>query len=140
VPPTTSARPFRDGLLTLKPPRLLGSRCAACGTTAFPPRDFCPACRAVGGLEQAELATNGRVHSYTVVRQAPPGVAVPYVLAWIDLPADRLRLMSTVVGIAPEDVQLGLPVELELTAFGTADDGAELLGYRFRAARAGVAA
>jgi uncharacterized OB-fold protein len=79
------------------------------------------------------------VHSFTVVRQAPPGVEVPYVLAWIDLPSDRARLMSTLVGVAPEDVVLDLPAELELTAFGAAEDGGELLGYRFRATGAGVA-
>jgi hypothetical protein len=146
MPPTTAssagahtsgpaaARPFREGLLALDPPRLLGSRCAACGTTAFPPRDFCPACRAAEGLQRIELAANGSVHSFTVVRQAPPGVEVPYVLAWVDLPSDQVRLMSTVVGVAPEEVVLDLPVELEVAPFGTADDGAELMGYRFRAA------
>jgi uncharacterized OB-fold protein len=134
-----AARPFRDGLLTLEPPRLLGSRCGACGTTAFPVREFCPACRAVEGVEPVALSPRGRVHSFTVVRQAPPGVEVPYVLAWIDLPSDRVRLMSTVVGLAPEEVALNLPAELELTAFGTAEDGGELLGYRFRATGTGVA-
>jgi len=143
MPPTTAssagsgpaaARPFREGLLALDPPRLLGSRCGACGTTTFPPRGFCPACRAAEGLQRVELAAKGRVHSYTVVRQAPPGVEVPYVLAWVDLPSDQVRLMSKVVGIAPEEVVLDLPVELELAPFGTADDGADLMGYRFRAA------
>jgi len=134
MPPTTAssagsgpaaARPFREGLLALDPPRLLGSRCGACGTTTFPPRGFCPACRAAEGLQRVELAAKGRVHSYTVVRQA---------LAWVDLPSDQVRLMSKVVGIAPEEVVLDLPVELELAPFGTADDGADLMGYRFRAA------
>ena len=142
MPPTNTlnssappqARPFREGLVSLEPPRLLGSRCGACATTTFPPREFCPACRAIDGLEPAELETRGRVHSFTVVRQAPPGVAVPYVLAWVDLPADRVRLMTTVVGVEPEAVELGLPVELELTPFATAEEGAELLGFRFRAA------
>jgi uncharacterized OB-fold protein len=136
VPPSglAAARPFREGLLALDPPRLLGSRCAACVTTTFPPRGFCPTCRTAEGLQRVELAGKGRVHSYTVVRQAPLGVEVPYVLAWVDLPSDQVRLMSTVVGIAPEEVLLDLPVELELAPFGTADDGAELVGYRFRAA------
>lgn len=140
MPPTNTSdasapvptRPFREGLVSLEPPRLLGSRCGACATTTFPPREFCPACRAVAGLERTELDRRGRIHSFTVVRQAPPGVAVPYVLAWVDLPADRVRLMSTVVGAEPEAVELGLPVELELTPFATGEDGAELLGFRFR--------
>ena len=132
APAPPQARPFREGLLSLEPPRLLGSRCGACATTIFPPREFCPACRAVAGLERTELDRHGRIHSFTVVRHAPPGVAVPYVLAWVDLPVDRVRLMSTVVGVEPEAVELGRPVELELTPFATAEDGAELLGFRFR--------
>jgi uncharacterized OB-fold protein len=131
-------RPFREGLLSVEPASLLGSKCAACGTVAFPAREFCAACRSVEGLEEVTLDAAGVVHSFTVVRQAPPGVEVPYVLAWIDLPGDGVRLMATVSGIEPERVELGMPVELELTPFGTADDGAELLGFRFRPA--GVAA
>lgn len=135
-PPETAfrARPFRDGLLRLDPPRLLGSRCPACGTTAFPPRTFCPGCRAVDGLEETELGVEGRVHSFTVVRQAPPGVEVPYVLAQIDLPADDVRLMARVVGVAPAEVVLDMPVTLDLAPVGTAEDGAVLVGHRFTAA------
>lgn len=140
MPPTESPsgpRPFREGLLRLEPPALLGSRCTACGATAFPPREFCPACRATDGLAESALSAEGRVHSFTVVRQAPPGIEVPYVLGWIDLPADDVRLMARVVGVAPEQVELDMPVRLELTPFDTAGDGADLLGYHFRA---GVAA
>ncbi|GAA4879020.1 Zn-ribbon domain-containing OB-fold protein [Actinomycetospora straminea] len=126
-----AARPFREGLLSLDPPRLLGSRCGACGTATFPARDVCPACRAeeVAGHE---LSTRGRIHSFTVVRQAPAGVEVPYVLAWIDLPADDVRLMAQVVGVAPEEVSHGLPVSLELVPFEHDESGAPLMGHRFR--------
>jgi uncharacterized OB-fold protein len=128
-----AARPFRESLLRLEPPRLLASRCTACGATAFPARPFCPACRAVDGLLETELTAQGHVYTFTVVRQAPPGVEVPYVLAQIDLPADDVRLMATVVGIAPEDVVIDLPVTLDLVPFGMDEDGAPLLGYAFRA-------
>jgi uncharacterized OB-fold protein len=76
------------------------------------------------------------VCTFTVVRQAPPGVEVPYVLAQIDLPADDVRLMATVVGVEPEDVVIGMPVVLDLVPFGVDADGASLLGYAFRAATA----
>jgi uncharacterized protein len=128
-----TARPFREGLLRLEPPRLLASRCTVCGTTTFPARAFCPSCRIVDGLAEVELTTQGRVHTFTVVRQAPPGVEVPYVLAQIDLPADDVRLMATVVGVAPEDVVIDMPVTLDLVPFGVDEDGAPLLGYAFRA-------
>jgi uncharacterized OB-fold protein len=128
-----TARPFREGLLRLEPPRLLASRCVTCGAKAFPARTFCPACRAVDGLVETELTLRGRVHTFTVVRQAPSGVEVPYVLAQIDLPADDVRLMATVGGVAPEDVVIDMPVTLDLVPFGVDADGAPLLGYTFRA-------
>jgi len=118
-------RPFREGLLTIDPPRLHGSRCSACGVTAFPAREFCPGCRAPEGIQPVELDNEGRVHSFTVVRQAPPGVEVPYILAWVDLPADDVRLLARVEG----DVELDMPVSLALTPF---DD--ELVGFCFRRA------
>jgi uncharacterized OB-fold protein len=146
MPPTTAeppgaapARPFREGLVALDPPQLLGSRCAACGTTAFPSREFCPSCRAVENIDRTELATEGRIHSFTIVRQAPPGMPVPYVLAWVDLQDDGVRLLTTVVGTRPEEVELDQPVVLELTPFGTADDGADLMGFRFRTTSEGKA-
>ncbi|MEQ3553441.1 OB-fold domain-containing protein [Pseudonocardia nematodicida] len=127
----TRARPFRDGLLTLQPLRLLGSRCTACDCAVFPARTFCPACRAAT-VDPVELSPVGRVHSFTVVRQAPPDVEVPYTLAWIDLPTDRVRLMAQVVGVPPEEVTLDMPVELEPAPFGVDDTGSELVGFRFR--------
>ena len=133
APVEPASRPFRDGLLRLDPPRLLASRCTTCGATAFPARAFCAACRAVDGLVEVELTSRGRVYTFTVVRQAPPGVEVSYVLAQIDLPADDVRLMATVVGAAPEDVVIDMPVTLDLVPFGVDQDGVRLLGYRFRA-------
>ena len=133
APVEPASRPFRNGLLRLDPPRLLASRCTTCGATAFPARAFCAACRAVDGLVEVELTSRGRVYTFTVVRQAPPGVEVPYVLAQIDLPADDVRLMATVVGAAPEDVVIDMPVTLDLVPFGVDQDGVRLLGYRFRA-------
>lgn len=119
---------------------MLASHCTTCGAKAFPARTFCPACRAVDGLVEAGLSAHGRVYTFTVVRQAPPGVEVPYVLAQIDLPADDVRLMATVVGVAPEDVVIDLPVTLDLVPFGVHADGAPLLGYRFRVTTAEEAA
>jgi uncharacterized protein len=132
--PVAVDRPFRSDLLALDPPRLQGSRCPRCATTVFPPRGFCPGCRSGATPAPAALSTEGRLCSFTVVRQAPPGIDVPYVLAQVDLPADGVRLMATVVGVEPDEVVLDMPVTLETCPFGTADDGATLVGYRFRAA------
>lgn len=129
--PQTAPRPFRPGLLQLDPFRLVGSTCTRCAASVFPARSFCPNCRAVDSVEPVTLQQEGVIHSFTIVRQAPEGVATPYVLAQIDLIDDQVRVMSQVVGVQVEQVHIGQPVVVEQAGFG---DSADLIGYRFRVA------
>jgi len=124
-------RPWREGMIRLDPPRLLGSRCGSCGNTTFPPQRFCPACGRADGQDPVELSTRGTVYSFTVVRQAPPGVEVPYVLAYVDL-HEQVRVMCQLSGARPEDYEVGMECDLELTPFGSGPDGEELVGFQFR--------
>jgi uncharacterized OB-fold protein len=107
-----AATSFRPDVFEADPPALLGSACTSCARKAFPPRDVCPSCGAVDGGEPVRLSTDGVIYSFTVVRQAPPGLETPYVLGYVDLPADEVRVMSRIEGLAPEDVEIGLPVRL----------------------------
>ncbi|MBJ7594303.1 MAG: Zn-ribbon domain-containing OB-fold protein [Candidatus Dormibacteraeota bacterium] len=118
-------------MINLDPPRLLGSQCQSCGNTTFPPQRFCPACGRGDGLDEVELSTRGTVYSFTVVRQAPPGVAVPYVLAYVDL-REQVRVMCQLTGAQPDDYEIGMECDLELTPFGHGPEGAETVGFRFR--------
>jgi len=127
--PQAEPRPFRPGLLQLEPFRLVGSTCTHCKASVFPARSFCPNCRAVDSVESTTLQPQGVIHSFTIVRQAPEGVATPYVLAQIDLLDDQVRLMSQVVGVQVERVRIGQPVVVEQASFG---DSADFIGYRFR--------
>lgn len=126
-----SRRPWREGMIQLEPPRLLGSRCPDCGNTTFPPQRFCPACGKSDVQATVELSTHGTVYSFTVVRQAPPGVEVPYVLAYVDLP-QQVRVMCQLSGAEPGEYEIGMECDLELTPFGTGPDEEELVGFRFR--------
>jgi uncharacterized OB-fold protein len=109
---TMPAQTVRDGLLQLDPPALIGSHCGSCGTSTFPARNFCPACRNEDGLVRRPLSTAGRVFSFTTIHQAPPGREVPYLLAYVDL-ADEVRVLSRIEGEA-EQIAIGSPVELIL--------------------------
>lgn len=103
---------WRDGLFAHGPFRLLGSRCDECGVTVFPSRRFCPGCRRdAAGVSVVDLPRDGAVHTFTVVRQAPPGVNTPYVLARVEL-TDGTRLMSAVVCTDPGLVEIGSKVRL----------------------------
>lgn len=117
--------------MTLDPPSLLGSRCGSCGQMAYPAWRFCPACASAEEPDQVNLSTSGTVYSYTVVRQAPPGVEVPYVLAYVDLP-EGVRVMAQIPSRHLDEVEIGMPVQLALKKVGEGEDGTELIGYEFR--------
>lgn len=123
-------RPFRDGLLTLEPLSLVGTTCPNCGQMTFPVRSVCPWCHTEHSAERMALPTNGTVYTFTIVRQAPAGEEVPYVLGYVDLPGD-VRLMSRITASSPEEVDIGMEVRLAERAMGTDVDGAELVGYQF---------
>jgi hypothetical protein len=89
-------------------------RCRACGTKRFPPRAVCPACLS-SATEWVRASGKGTVYSFTVTHQnQAPGFreTLPYVLAVVEL-AEGLRMMTNVVGCAPDVVRIGMPVEVE---------------------------
>jgi uncharacterized OB-fold protein len=107
--PTTS---FRPDVFDVDRPALLAAHCQDCGRTSFPVRESCPACGSDREPNIVTLSKNGEVYSYTVVRQAPAGLKTPYVLAYVDLPADSVRVMARLETTSPEDVRVGMAVEL----------------------------
>lgn len=93
---------------------LLIQRCAACGELRHPPRPMCPRCRSLD-WDTVRASGRGIVHSY-VVPHHPRLPAFPerYVVALVDL-EEGTRLVTNLVGVAPEDVRIGMAVELECT-------------------------
>jgi uncharacterized OB-fold protein len=94
--------------------RLLVQECPECGHRQFFPRAWCQFCGS-GAVEWVESEGTGRVHTYTVIRRATelPAFAdeVPYVVAYVELD-EGVRVCSNVVGCAPDEVEIGLPVEV----------------------------
>ena len=79
-------------------------RCEDCRAAIHPRRVLCPAC---GSRRLADARSTGRglVYSTTTVH-AREG---PYNVALVDL-EEGVRVMSEVVGIAPDDVRIGMAV------------------------------
>jgi uncharacterized protein len=93
--------------------RLGVQRCAGCDRVWHPPLPRCPHCHGTD-LEWVAASGRGTVYSFTVVDH-PTHVAlrdrVPYVVAMIEL-EEGPRLVANVRGCAPEEVRVGMPVEV----------------------------
>ena len=136
--------PAFDGWYTLdeNEPRLIGSRCAACGTYCFPPSSGgCPnpACaRTV--LERVPLSRIGTLWSYTNACYPPPKPYVspdpfqPYAIAAVELAAERMIVLGQVaLGVNVEQLRVGMSMRLVLETLYTEPDS-ERVVWKWRPA------
>jgi uncharacterized OB-fold protein len=95
-------------------------RCRACAAWFHPPTPVCPHCLST---DVGPEPTSGRatVLGFTVnAQQWAPDMEVPYVLAVVSVDdAPGVHLTTRLVDVAPEEVAVGLPVEV---TFVQADD------------------
>jgi uncharacterized OB-fold protein len=108
---------------------LLLPRCEHCDSIFWYPRAVCPSC---GNLDVTWIPASGRgsVYSFTVIRRAVPPYAesAPFVVAYVEL-EEGLRILTNVVECEPDEVEIGMPVEVVFH-----DTGEERALYRFRPA------
>ncbi len=93
--------------------RLVVQRCTACQHTRLPPAPVCPECRAAES-DWKEVSGRGEVYTYTLVHRAiAAGQKLPCIIAVIALEdAGGVRIISNLVDVNPEELEIGLPVEL----------------------------
>jgi uncharacterized OB-fold protein len=123
--PTPVSQPFWDALRT---ERVTLQRCDKCDTWVYYPRSRCPRCLS-DQLTWTEVAGRGTVYTYSVAVQAtaPPFAdEVPQLLVIVELD-EGVRLSSTLVGIEPGAITIGMRVE---PVFDHGDDGTTLLRFR----------
>lgn len=107
--PTSISRPHwegcRQGVLRVQ-------HCRACGAYVFIPQPLCSTCQS-DALEWVDSSGNGQVYSYTVVHRPPrPAFETPYVVAIVELD-EGWHMLTNLVGCAPEDVSVGMRVQVE---------------------------
>src|SRR3954454_338724 len=127
--PIDVTRPFWDGLAS---DEIRLQRCRRCTSWVFYPRPRCSTCLS-DALDWHPVSGRGTVYSYTVARQAThPAFAaeVPQLLAIVELD-EGVRMTTTLVGVAPEDVRIGLAV---VPVFDHGGDGTTLLRFGRQAA------
>lgn len=88
-------------------------RCGDCGALQHPPMPRCAHCHGES-LDWVTVTAGATVYAYTVVHH-PAHFAladkVPYVLAMVET-ADGLKFVTDVVDCDPDEVRIGMPVQL----------------------------
>ena len=130
--------PVKAGYFTVpedpaEPPRLLGSRCTACGEHFFPRRVICAKCMTEGTVDVA-LGPRGTLYSYTFVHFPLFGSMNMehmdgYGVGQIDLP-EGPRIQAPLAGKQAE-FRVGQKVQGELNVLRE-DGGRDIVIVRFR--------
>lgn len=96
-------------------------QCAKCGRFRFPPQPMCPQCHSLDS-RWTRVSGRGTIHTFTVVRHFEPRSVpmfswpadqYPIIVVIVELPdADGVHVVSNVVGCEPEDLEIGMAVEV----------------------------
>lgn len=129
-----------DGIFEIRDgkPVLLGTRCTNCDNHMFPRQKGCPRCL-FNEQEDVELATSGTLWTWTVQAfppKAPPYLGpvgddfTPYGVGYVELPG-QLRVEGRLTIADPEQLKIGMPMELVLEPLSLDEDGNQVVTYAF---------
>jgi uncharacterized OB-fold protein len=116
---------------------LVGFRCQECGVTVFGPATFCQACTS-NNLEPVEMARQGTLYSFTVVRVPPAGWPgqVPYILGQVELP-EGPHVLAEVIDCQQDQLVIDMAMELALQLVTTGEADPQKAVYKWRPAKPG---
>ena len=135
--------PIKDGLFAtsltpLENVRLAGSKCADCGEVALGTVTTCPNCAGTS-MTPIKLADEGKLWTYTVIRNRPPGdfkgpsPFEPFGEGLVELP-DGIRVLSPLAGNV-DSFTIGMKMKFEACKLYQNADGADVIAFRFAAAK-----
>lgn len=130
--------PFRDGLFIKDEDGsgfLIANKCQHCNTSFFPKRDSCTECYGNDQLKDIKLSTRGTLHTFSVVYRSTPNFKTPYIIGYIDLEHDGVRIFAPITGCKPEDLSVDMDMELvfdKTNRLPKDESDNRLLTYKFR--------
>ncbi len=122
--PTPTSQPFWDGLAAGV---IRVQHCDACDAWVHYPRHRCPACLS-DRLTWQTVGPHGTVYTFTTARRptaASFADEAPQLIAIVELDVG-VRVTTTLVGVDPDDVRVGIAVT---AVFDHGDDGLTLLRF-----------
>jgi uncharacterized protein len=126
----TNQLPLVDYLVLGDDPHLVARQCTTCGARYFGRRNGCASCFGTDFRDVA-IATQGELRAFTIVAFAAPGVPVPFVAGVVDCDGTSVRGNVINTPPDPENVTLGMKVQLATQVVGTDDNGTEAIGFGF---------
>jgi uncharacterized OB-fold protein len=120
-----------------EPVQLIGSKCDACGATTFPVQNRCPRC-SKSVMSELALPSKGTLTAWTTQGFAPkePFLAhddpnfEPFGVGLVRL-GDVVQVEARLTTADPDQLELGMPLELVMVPIATDEDGAEVLSFAF---------
>ena len=102
--------------------RLSIPRCDECAELIWYPRRFCPFCGS-RSVTYTDVSGRGTVYTFTIIRRGdgPFRPLAPYVLAYVRLDEGPV-VMTNIVGVDPESVEIGQKVEVIWEPAGDTDN------------------
>ena len=140
--PTAQQVPVAPGLFTWPSdePRLIGSRCQACGVMTFPQQPDCPRC-AGDAMEEALFERRGTLWTFTTqefVPKSPPyarvesaDTFVPYAVGYVEF-AGQAKVEGRVDVADLSTLRIGMEMEVVVITLVDRPDGTEVVTYAFR--------
>jgi uncharacterized OB-fold protein len=126
---TTGFLPLVDYLILEDVPRLVVNECTQCGARFFDRRNACAACSGQA-FRKADISREGVLRTFTIVEQAAPGVAVPFIAGIVDCEGTSVRASIVNVDPNPDLLQTGMRVSLTTYSLGVRD-GIEAIGFGY---------
>ena len=133
--------PIAEGLFTWpsNDPRLLGSKCQACGVVIFPAQSSCPACSSTD-TKNIEMERRGKLWTYTIQGFLPnrppyegPETAAtfkPFGVGYVEL-ADQTRVQTRIKTRDVSKLKIGMEMELVVEKY-MERDGKDVIAYFFQ--------
>ena len=110
-------------------PFLKGYKCKKCGELDFPKTVPCSKCWGKE-FDMVPLSRRGNLYSVSDIYIGQPGMAVPYVIGYVDLP-EGVRIFAQMEGPV-ETFRCGDEVEVTSGSIKNNHDGLPITSYKFK--------
>lgn len=124
----------------LEPPenvRLKGSKCNDCGVAFLGKLAACENCQSMN-ITEYELPRHGKLYSFTMVRQKPPGgfrgptdPFEPFPVGQVEM-EDGVLFLSRLAHVKFEDLKIGMDLEMVVEPLYVDEKGNEVMMFAFQ--------